>query len=285
MLYLKTAELTTYVTRQSVPSGQELAVIRAASNLIDAYCKRSLSIKYYKLDFELNKSGVGFAPLVPVISISPADYSTGFRIRPMRKTWGGSRDTVGEWTDVDVPNDIEELLNLRTGRIEIISSQDTDFGRFEYANRIGSFSDVDAYQAALEVKVGHLVDTKLVSSASNGAVSITVQDSTGITPNVTYLTKGDEVNEYLVTAKVGNVLTISPGLASSGSVNQTITQVVPDEVKSACGAVIEDRLTYQSNTHRQIEKLSILTDELWRVDKRPLPADARSLLAKYRNRR
>lgn len=281
--YLKTGEVANYVTRATIPTGTEAAVIRAASSLIDAYCGRALGIKYYRLSFSLNELGVGYIPYRPVIGLAPKSFTTGFRIKPLRRWWSGATGTVGSWEDVSIPDDIEELIELSTGRVEIFSSRDGDFGRFEYNRHTGAQNFIHEWDAEIEVKAGYFVDTKLSVAALNNATQITVQDATGVVENETYLTKGDSIDQYLVTGKNGNVLTIASGLTSAGSVGDVVVQAVPEEIKIACANVIHDRLTYQPNTYRQQEKLSILTDEFLRMDRRPLPADARLLLKDYRN--
>jgi hypothetical protein len=287
MNYLKTVELTDYVTRTDIPLGQELSIIKTASRLIDAYCKRSLSIKYYKKSFEFNASLVGRIPIRPILNIFPRAYTTGLRITPFRRTPYGQREKLGRWIDVSIPADLEDFLDLSSGRIELFSSLDIDYGRLYYGGELSRIRGAYGWYATIEVKAGFLVDTKLAIGASSGANQITVVDSTGVIEGETSITIGDTtagtVPEYLVIDVTGNVLTISPVLTGNQAIGIGVYRVVPEEIKHAIAMTIEDRLTYEPNTLRLTSTLDVITDRLSRMGIDPIPEDAQSLLNDYRN--
>jgi hypothetical protein len=287
--YLKTVEVASYVKRVKVKTGDETVVTRIASRLIDAWLERTLSIKHHLVDFELNHSMRGRIPVRPIVGVDPVDLTTGFRIIPLRRTARNQRERVGSWLDVTIPDDVTDLYNPRTGRLELGFKLSDDYGRNYYGSKYSDSYRAEAWLAEMEIKAGHLVDTKLGAVAANGATTLTLRDTDGIVENVTYLTVGDTttgaVAEYLVTDVTGLVATISPALVVSSTqpINTAVTQVVPEEIKLACAMTIEDRLTYEPNTFRQTETLGPISDRFSRLDKSAIPVDAQLLLAEYKN--
>lgn len=282
MKYLKTSEVDDYCPRVTVPAGKELAYSNVSSRLIDAYLGRSLSIQHYFVDFELNRSITGFVPIRPIVALDPVILTTGLQIRPMEKTIAGGRELIGLWQDVSIPADVDSLVNFRTGRMEVFANDITDYSRM-FANTHGRRAV--AWLAQMEIRAGHLVDTTLSATAANGATTVTLSSVVGIEANSTKLNFGDNVAEYTATAIVGSVVTISPALvaASTLPIGTAVTEVVPEDVKIACGQVIEDRLTYEPNTIKQLSTLDVISERFDRADTSPIPVDAQRILAKYRN--
>lgn len=282
MNYLKSDEVTDYVTRVSVTSGKEVILSNIASRIIDAYCKRSLSLTYYFLEFDLNASLVGYVPYRPILKINPVDLTTGFRIRAQHRTIRGQRESTAEWADVTIPATLSDLLLKKTGRVEIASEIEVDYGRIYYIDKNAQTLRRDSWLAQIEVIAGHFFDTSLSASASIGATSLTVDSTNGMAVG-SYLTVDDKKALYKITNITGSVLTISPGLAVAASSGAEVAEKIPTEVKMACAMVIEDRLTYEPNTTRQTETLDVITDRFVRADISPMPVDGQVLLQRYVN--
>lgn len=282
MNYLKTAEVAFYCPRSGAPTGDELSYSNIASRLIDTHCNRTLSIKYYLIDFEMSANLAGHIPMRPIVAFSPVTLTTGLAVRPLGKNWNGGRRLLGNWVDIDIPTDIESLVNQRTGRIEIYSSLITDYGRAVYVQAPRS---AYAWLAKMELYAGFLLDTTLSVAAINGATSATLQSVIGLAANLSKINFGDSATDYLVTSIVGNLITFTPALVVTSTlpIGYAVTGSVPEDVKVACGQIVEDRLTYEPNTLRQAETLDVISERFTRMDVSPIPVDAQRILSKYRN--
>lgn len=286
MRYLKTAqEVIDYTPRVSVPTGKELAHSTIISRMIDAYLGRSLSIQYYLLDFELSMNIVGRVPIKPILQLSPTTLATGFQVRPLAKTWNGGRREIGQWVDVEIPTAIENLVNPRTGRVEIYSSPDSDFGRVFSSALMSQSRGAYAWLAKIEIHAGHLVDTRLSSGALAGATSATLASVVGITAGSTILNFGDDVTAYTVTSvdPLTKVVGFTPAHTAVMASGLGVTEAVPEAIKVAAGQIIDDRMTYEPNTLRMTSQLDVIVDRLSRIDVSPIPLDAQYLLASYKN--
>jgi hypothetical protein len=283
--YLKTAELATYVKRGGeITEGDELYWIRAASRLLDGHCRMALAISDYSKTIRLSRNTVGYIREKPIIKITPQNTTTGVRLRPLGRDTDTSRVSLSAWFDVDIPTDLENLINKKTGRFEVNYFFRTDYERFANGAPLKSGWGTYEYEAVVEFSAGHFVNTRLTSGALITATTVTVDSTTGIVENQTYLTLGDAAAEYKVTDINGSVLTITPGLAAAQASGTGVYGAVPDDVKCACAMIIEDRLTYEPNTKRQHSKLDVLTDIFERSTLDPIPVDAIRLLDKYKIR-
>lgn len=273
--------MESYCPRTGAPIDQESIYSNIASRLIDAHCNRTLSIRYYLVDFEMNANLAGHIPMRPIVAFAPIILSTGLAVRPLGKNWAGGRRLLGNWVDIDIPTDLESLVNIRTGRIEVFSSLIADYGRAVYAQ---APRDAYGWLAKLEVYAGFLIDTTLSVAATNGDPSVTLTSVIGLTAGLSNINFGDSATNYLVTSIVDNVVSISPALAATTTlpIGYAVTGAVPEDVKVACGQVIEDRVTYEPNTLRQAETLDVIDERFTRMDVSPIPVDAQRLLSKYR---
>jgi hypothetical protein len=287
--YLKSPEqVVEYTPRGDIDPGKELAFSRVASALIDRYCERSLSIRYYLLDFELNQAMVGYIPKRPVIQLAPTTLATGIRIRPMGRRYDGSREELGSWQDVaDTTNAANSIYNPQTGRFELFYSGLNDYYRLLYSLEFyrGWANRAYWWQAQIEVYAGFLLDTTLAVPAIHSSSQVQLVSVVGAVPGKTKINLGANLTEYTITAvnTVTNLVEVTPAIPGTLAAGTEVTQVVPEDIKIAAGMIIEDRTLYQPNTERQTEVLDVLTDRLSRMGRNPVPVDAQQLLGAYRN--
>jgi hypothetical protein len=281
--YLKTTELADFVKRgDEIEEGDESYWIGVASSLIDAFCNQSLGISDYSDTIRLTRNGVGYIKHRPVYKVTPQETTTGVRIRPLGVDADQSTVSVSNWQDVQIPANLEDLINAKTGRFEIASFFKSDYGRFFSGVPHRRQTGIRQYEAVIEYTAGYLVNTILTSDAAVDDTVIEVLDTTGIKVNKTYITFGDAIASYRVTAISGNNLTISPALVAEQTENTDVYQVVPNDIKRACGMIIEDRVTYPANTKKMSSKLDVLTDFFDRANSDAIPVDAARILSHYK---
>ena len=286
MKYLKTSEISNWVTRNPVPSGSELKLILVACRLADAYCRRPLAISHYRKSRRLSAAGVGFLGVKPFIQFAPVETVTGLRVFPKYRTrQGGYVKASVAPLDIQIPANLRELIDTKNGMIELPMVRDlSDYGRELLGPVHAAHSYVQAWEADVEFYAGYFVETAVKTAASSGASAVELNSVVGITANKTYLTFKDDAKAYRVTGITGTTVQLHTPLTTALAVDDEVAERVPEEVKAAIGCIIEDRLTWGVNTNRLSEELAnLLKTRISRINDDALPVDAQELLKDYRN--
>jgi len=287
MIYLKSDELSEYLTRAEVPEGDERKWARAASILADAWCRRALAITRYHKTIKLNSSCVGYLGVLPFVQFDPQETSTGLRIMPKARTRTAGYAKIGvDWIDIGIPSSLDQIIDKRTGKIELSNYSFADYGRGGYGGQcVGMpMTSVSAYDAEVEFLAGYFASSKSFQQlAANTSDTLRLESNAGFKV-------GKIVNLGDLSARYRVVNLLSDGAIQFDRVIEVevklgdeVSEVAPDAVKFACAYIIEDRLTFEPNSNRLSEELaSLLKTRSARVNDDALPQDAQEALKEYR---
>jgi hypothetical protein len=272
MIYLKTSEVAAYARKIEIDDDQLTAVVLDASLAVDAYLQRSLAIARQTRRIWLNAGLAGSLPRVPITDV----YSV--RFRPLLDVIGGGyAPPLGSWQTVD-EDSLEDVVDRVSGTVALdrVPFSDTDFGRVGYSLR-----RTRRYECEVDYASGYLAHSTAKAAASAGDETIE-PDSVEYFAEGVKVTVGDSTTVYEIVGMLGTRLEVSPALEAEVAIGDEISEVVPKDVRRACGLIIEDEETYLPNAARQSEKLDVLTDTVERRNSYPIPSRAVQLLQKYK---
>lgn len=269
MLYIKPSEIAEWAPRVSVAEEQLRSKAAIATESIKAYLGRPLEYAEFTRTVRLNAGLVGYFGPAPVSEL------LAVRVRRVRRlVGGGSAPSFEGWVDMDVA-DVEPGLDRRLGKITLYSPVWDGYNRFTT-----ELQRTLTYDAEIEFESGYLRTTEADEEAAAGTRRVRVASTKGFLPGMR-VTVGDETTRYRIASVVDGEITLASDLAASVEAGDEVSEVVPDDVKAACGAIIEDLETYLPNAAKQSRKLSVITDTVERTSASPIPPQAALFLAKY----
>lgn len=271
MLYIKPDEVNAWAPRTPVDDEGLAAMAAISSAMAESYVGRSLAISDYKYVVSLSPGLGGYIGPVPIVSVSK------LRVRRSQRTIGGGRAASPEgWVDLGVDS-IETLLDFANGRLELYTFQWDGYQRFTASRR-------DArclYQAEVTFRSGYFPATELDVAATTGDQSIAVVSSSGLLPGMK-ITVGPYSRLYTIADVEGTSVLLTEALEADVEVGDEVAGRVPNDLKAACGAIVEDLQTWTPTSESMSNTLSIIKETTKRTSGHPIPPAAAALLAKYK---
>jgi hypothetical protein len=271
MLYIKPDEVNTWAPRTPVDDEQLSSMAAVASAMAESYLGRPLDIREDRMVISLGPGLAGYIGPVPITEVSLV------RVRRTIKAVGGGHAASAEgWINLDA-DDIENLVDFDTGRIELYSFQWDGYQRLSEGRR----SVRHGYQAEVTFKAGYLAATEVAEDTAAGETRIPVDVTEEFTVG-SKVTVGPYSTLYKVIGVDGSFLELDSPIENEVVVGDEVAGRVPQDVKAACGAIIEDLQTWLPNSAEISESLSIIKDSAKRTSGHPIPPSAASMLAKYK---
>jgi hypothetical protein len=271
MLYIKPDEVNTWAPRTPVDDEGLTSMALVASAMAESYIGRSLAIGPYRQVINLGAGLAGYVGPIPITEVSLV------RIRRARRLVGGGKAASAEgWFELG-EDEISNLIDFSTGRVELYSFQWDGYQRFEHSR----MSPQNCYQAEITFRAGFIPATEIIAAADAGSEFIEVL-STGDITSGTLLTVGPYSKLYTVDRVVGSRITLTEGIENEVVVGDEVAGKVPSDVRADCGAIIEDLQTWTPNSESMSNTLSIIKETTKRTSSHPIPPAAAALLSRYK---
>lgn len=271
MLYIKPDEVNAWAPRTPVDDDALSSMAAVSSAMADAYLGRSLHIAPYRMVITLGAGLAGYIGPTPIVDVSLV------RVRRTIKAVGGGHAASAEgWVNLSA-DDIENLIDYDTGRVELYSFQWDGYQRLSEGRR----SVRHGYQAEITYTAGYVASTEVKDDTDAGATSVPVVSTDNFSVG-DRITLGAFSTLYKIVSINGGALELDAAVENDLVEGDEVSGRVPQDVKAACGAIIEDLQTWLPTAIQQSETLSIIEDSNKRTTGHPIPPTAAAMLAKYK---